>query len=98
MTNAIATKGKRRLHLRSVPAAEAPEPTGIRRLLLASWRSAKLQQQRGAVTLTAAAAAGLFLEACGGDAGLAIARVEGSDDWSLRVRDALGQVVEAERG
>ena len=84
-----------RPHLRAVPA---PAPVGLRALCLGSWRAAKLQQQRKAVTLNAASAAGLFLEACGGDAGLAITRVEGSDDFAILVRDYLRQIATEERG
>jgi hypothetical protein len=66
---------------------------GIRELCLASWRAARLSADGCTVSLNAASAAGLYLEACG-DATVAAARVRCSDDWGAQVRKYLDRIAE----
>lgn len=63
---------------------------------MASWHGAKMRAANHTVPLNAASAAGLYLEAFG-DADVAATKVEGSDDWSVQVRNYLKAVAEEER-
>lgn len=73
-------------------------PIGLGDVCVVSFRAARMQSRGGAIPMTAASAAGLALLIAGGDARLALSRVEGSDDWSVMVRGTLRHVAEeAER-
>lgn len=67
----------------------------LRQVCLASFHAAKMRVQSHAIPLNPVSAAGLCVQMAGGPKE-ALARLEGSDDWTVQVRNHLRQMIEEE--